>query len=383
MKKERPEKTRGIIGMACLLCAIMLTFPLSSARHATRHEYVLELAMAEHFVFAAGSRHTFEIPYDGYYAFRLRGGNGGDSKNAWNGGSETYTLGGSGGEVAAVKYFEAGTSLVIVVGSRGGIGSGGFNGGGSGGTESTAFNTYTGGGGGGATDVRSAAGNLSDRLLVAGGGGGGSGGSITMLGTGYAPVSGGNGGMTGGNYAGANGAGNGYGQGGSLSIGGEGYQHGAFGLGGGSRYSGGGGGGGSAYIAEGFTPGAPQGLPDATHHPGDSRDGYAVISFLGHHFSLSVLRGANRLRYDMGSPSAPLAEEATPAPDISPEPLPQSTIEPELAPEPTPEDTPEPPPEILPGEEPALQATAEPTAEPEQSLEPTEEQEEQKAAAGG
>ena len=294
MKKMNFKKRIGLLALAVVCALTAVTVSRSSAKLAIRHEYKLKLAMAEHFDFAAGESHTFEIPYDGYYAFKLWGGDGGDSKNHWNGGHDTYELGGKGGEVAAVSYFTKGTVLVIVVGKRGEVTGGGFNGGGFGGSYLLpVFNDYFGGGGGGATDVRLASGTLADRTLVAGGGGGGSGG-----GGGYLPGRGGNGGTVGSGFIGAAGAGTGAGEGGTLYDGGLGYQYGAFGYGGNATYSGGGGGGGyyggggaygsgggggggSSYIGAGFTTDVPAGLPDRSGYITDTRDGFAIVTYLG------------------------------------------------------------------------------------------------------
>jgi hypothetical protein len=154
-----------------------------------------------------------------------------------------------GGQTSATVATEGGQSFEIVVGGRGGLPTGGFNGGGAGGL----------GGGGGATDVRAgscaatASCPLSARILVAGGGGGGenyeggNGGGLAglagaseELGSGIA--SGGNGGTqtsggTGGTGPTASGTAGGLGQGGAGAVGGVG------GGGGGGGYYGGGGGG--------------------------------------------------------------------------------------------------------------------------------------------
>ena len=239
MARVKIRKRHHIFAFVSLCVAVALTFSISFAKYATRHEYTLKLAMAEHFTFSAGNQHTFETPYDGYYAFRLWGGDGGHSRYSWRNGEESYPYGGKGGLVEAVSYFEEGTELVVIVGTKGGTTAGGFNGGGDGSSHYVPlFDNHYGGGGGGATDLRLSSATLEDRILVAGGGGGGSGG-----GPGYAPAYGGDGGAKNGNYAGANGQGAGYGQGGGLSAGGEGHQHGDVGYGGDGANSGGGGGG--------------------------------------------------------------------------------------------------------------------------------------------
>jgi len=338
------KKRYNILALAVLCVAVVLTSSISSAKYVTRYEYMLRLSMAEHFTFSADSRHIFEIPYDGYYAFKLWGGDGGDSVYSRWSGEETYSHGGKGGVVEAVSYFESGTVLIIIVGTRGGTATGGFNGGGSGGTFYVPFfDNYYGGGGGGATDVRLFSEALSDRILVAGGGGGGSAG-----GPGYAPTPGGDGGANAGNYAGTNGLGAGYGQGGGLSVGGEGYQDGSLGdggsgahsgggggggyYGGGGAYgSGGGGGGGSAYVADIFTIGVPLAMPDRTDYITDLRDGYAIITFLGSQYTADNNTGI--LLYDVGEPSLepqePDDDNNIPLPELHPD----SEIEPELEPE--------------------------------------------------
>ena len=292
MKKRSFKIINSILAVVAMVIIAALTLSVSSARYAVRYKYMLNLALAEHFTFSAGQSHTFEIPYDGYYIFRLWGGYGGDSKNVWSGGQGIYELGGMGGMVEAVAYFSKGTILVIVVGTKGEVITGGFNGGGTGGTDLVpVFNDYFGGGGGGATDVRLSSGALGDRILVAGGGGGGSYG-------GGAYGSGGIGGTVAENYVGTSGMGTGYGQGGGMSEGGEGYQSGNLGTGGNGNYSGGGGGGGyyggggsygsgggggggSSYVGNGFTTDVPEGLPNRNMYINDMQDGYAIVSYVG------------------------------------------------------------------------------------------------------
>ena len=337
------KKNACLLLLVAVYLAVAFTFSASSAKLAERQTYTLRLAMAEHFFFSAGEFHAFEIPYDGYYAFQLWGGDGGDSKALWWNGGEIYELGGAGGAVAAISYFAQGTNLVIAVGTRGDTTAGGFNGGGDGSSNysSSFFNDYHGGGGGGATDVRLSGGELSDRILVAGGGGGAGGGDSR-----YWPTSGGNGAANAGNYAGANGDGAGYGQGGGLSAGGEGNQHGGLGYGGAAAHSGGGGGGGyfggggaygsdggggggSAYVADRFTIAVPDGLPDRSNYLTDVKDGYAIISFLGSRYTFVGMDGTELLlRYDEGEPSTPPERpDGDPAeldskPDFIPEPAP-------------------------------------------------------------
>ena len=297
---QRKKGNSGKVRLALLvtLCAaLLLSVPQSLARYHRRVEYPLKLAMAVHAAFAAGKRHDFEIPYDGYYAVQLWGGSGGDGKNVWNNGSLLYPLGGSGGEVSAMAWFRKGELLVITVGTKGGTTAGGFGGGGAGGTDlAPIFNDYFGGGGGGATDVRLASDLPSARILVAGGGGGASGGSVTDWGGGYAPAKGGDGGSAQSGLAGGNGIGGA--KGGTLTGGGDGHQNGSLENGGGGNYSGGGGGGGyygggggygsgggggggSSYIAPHFTHPVPQGLPGRSEYPGNAQDGFALVSFFG------------------------------------------------------------------------------------------------------
>ena len=327
------KQNRYFITAVALFVAVIMTLSVSTAMHRSRMRYTLKLAMAEHFSFAAGELHAFEIPYDGYYAFKLWGGDGGDSKNSWNNGAAIYELGGKGGEVAAVSFFVKGTVLTIVVGTKGETTAGGYNGGGGGGAYLLpVFNDYFGGGGGGASDVRINTGTLDDRILVAGGGGGGSGGSIAGNGSGYTPNYGGNGGAENGNYAGANGIGDGFGQGGGLVAGGDGYQSGWFGFGGygnysgggggggyygggGSYGSGGGGGGGSAFVDEMFTVGVPKGLPDRDDYITNGRDGFVIISFLGNRYFSNELPAEEEIHYEESEAALIPEPEATPEPE--------------------------------------------------------------------
>ena len=341
MMSTNHKKSVCLFLLAIVYIATVFTFSASSAKLAERHTYALRLAMAEHFSFSAGESHSFEIPYDGYYAVQLWGGDGGDSKTLWWNGGESYEFGGTGGAVAAISYFSQGTNLVIVVGAKGGTTAGGFNGGGDGSSNygGPFFNDYHGGGGGGATDVRLSGGELSDRILVAGGGGGSGGGDST-----YPPTYGGNGAANAGNYAGANGEGAGYGQGGGSSAGGEGNEHGGFGYGGAAAHSGGGGGGGyfggggaygsdsgggggSAYVADRFTIAVPDGLPDRSAYLTDIKDGYAIISFLGSRYTFTGMDGKELfLYYDEGEPSTPPecpdGDHAEFGPDFIPAPAP-------------------------------------------------------------
>ena len=370
---------RRLLPLVAALTAVALTCSVSAAKLATRHTYTLRLAKAEYITFAAGKEHAFEIPCDGYYAIRLWGGDGGDGRNEWwDGGGESYPYGGKGGAVEAVAHFTVGTSLLITVGTGGDVTTGGFNGGGSGGTFYTGgfFNNYYGGGGGGATDVRLGGATLDDRILVAGGGGGTSGSDSN-----YGPGAGGNGGANGGNYAGANGEGAGYGQGGGPAAGGAGNGDGSLGNGGGGAYSGGGGGGGyyggggaygsaggggggSAYISERFTRSVPEGMLGRESFEGDSRDGFAVITFLGSRYVQEQPSGGAWMIYYNVGVASDIPEE--PTDDLSAF---------ESLPEPIPEPAPMPLPELLPEElAPEFGAEAELAQESEEQLEEESEQ---------
>ena len=293
-------KKKGIyLIIVYLFIAVMLTFSNSFAKYLFRTEYPLKLFSPEHFTFSAGEAYIFEIPYYGYYAFQLWGGDGGDSINYWNGGNDLYELGGKCGTISAGAYFQEGDCLIIVVGTKGDIINGGFNGGGNGSEYTSSwYNNYYGGGGGGATDVRFYSDSINYRILVAGGGGGGSGGGLTQIGTGYRPALGGDGGNKTQLYSGTNGYGDGYGYGATRSAGGNGYQNGTLGNGGNGGYSGGGGGGGyygggggygsgggggggSSYMSNDFTDEIPNGLPDRSYYNASEQDGFAIISFLG------------------------------------------------------------------------------------------------------
>ena len=284
-------KKNNVWALVALL-VIALTFSTSSAKFVFRYEYEMQFAVAEYLAFGAGETHTFEIAYDGYYAFRLWGGSGGESKSTRLWEETVYEHGGAGGEVTAVGYFTKGTILLITVGTRGYIIEGGYNGGGSGGKDEIVFNGYFGGGGGGATDVRVDDGTPDGRILVAGGGGGGSGGSPS-----FPSDYGGSGGNVDSAYAGDDGVGQGAGGGGSLIAGGNGSQLGEKGKGGDAQFSGGGGGGGyyggggaygsgggggggSSYVGGGFVT-ALLALPDRAKYETDVKDGFAIVTYLG------------------------------------------------------------------------------------------------------
>ena len=295
MNKIKTKKKNIYLIIFSLFIAVMMTFSNSLAKYHFKTEYKLNFVLTESFTFSAGETHTFIAPYYGYYAFQLWGGNGGESKNEWNGGHDIYELGGEGGKVSAVSYFQEGDILIVTVGTKGGITVGGFNGGGNGGIDTSNLNNnYYGGGGGGATDVRFYSNSLNYRILVAGGGGGG--GSLNQIEPGYQLAYGGNGGNEKQNFLGANGLGEGNGGGATYNAGGAGYQNGSLGNGGNSQYSGGGGGhygggssygpsggggGGSSYIDNNFKYEVPKGLPDRSKYGANEQDGFAIISFLG------------------------------------------------------------------------------------------------------
>ena len=295
-KKKNSLVHGTLLVIAVLYIVVLMFFPLSLAKFTVGHEYKLNLIMMPYYTFFAGETYAFEIPYDGYYSFKLWGGDGGDSKYQWGSGSEIFQLGGKGGIVTAVSYFSQGTVLFIVVGKSGEILTGGYNGGGNGETYSPSSSNYYGGGGGGATDVRLSSGELTSQLLVAGGGGGGSGGDPSPNSS-TKPNAGGSGGF--GHNRGADGQGTEPGLGGEMWTGGQGAQYGGFGLGGNSVYSGGGGGGGyyggggaygtngsgggggSSYIGDGFTDDLLSSLPEKSDYIGDSGDGFALVAFFG------------------------------------------------------------------------------------------------------
>ena len=302
MKAKKTSKGNIYFAIIALFMTVAFTFSVSLAKYFHKQEYPIELSFIQtpvHFNFSPGETHAFTIPYDGYYAFQLWGGVGGNSKRhfAFAGVEEIYEIGGSGGVVKAVGYFQKGDILTITVGMRGSTSAGGFGGGGDGASDTgPAFNSYYGGGGGGATDVRVSTGIADDRILVAGGGGGASGGNIGSAGQNYPPSAGGNGGSVKSSFKGTNGDGIGFGYGGT-QTGGEGWQNGTLGSGGNAQYSGGGGGGGyhggggaygsgggggggSSYIAGDLDTEIPSGLPGRPDES-DQKNGYAIISFLG------------------------------------------------------------------------------------------------------
>ena len=126
-----------------------------------------------------GNVQTFTAPTSGSYLFELWGAAGGDARIT-NTDTVVANSGGAGGFASGSKYLQAGQSVQIRVGGRGGdaptssrsFGKGGYNGGGNGGTELSGESyPENGAGGGGATDVRTGP-NAADRFIVAGGGGG-------------------------------------------------------------------------------------------------------------------------------------------------------------------------------------------------------------------
>ena len=109
---------------------------------------------------------TVPIEVSGYYYLQVWGAQGGSY-------NEEIAPGGNGGYSKGYIYLNAGDTLYINTGSKGGYGTsnsstatsgGGVNGGGSAG--------YRGGAGGGATDIRINQNDLYSRVIVAGGGGG-------------------------------------------------------------------------------------------------------------------------------------------------------------------------------------------------------------------
>ena len=82
--------------------------------------------------------------------------------------------GGNGGYISGVVHLNKEQVFYVVVGSRGAMTSGGYNGGGDGGI-SHSYSYVNGYGGGGGTDVRLNQSDIYSRIIVAGGGGGASG----------------------------------------------------------------------------------------------------------------------------------------------------------------------------------------------------------------
>jgi hypothetical protein len=208
---------------------------------------------------------SFSIPESGYYYVEAWGGDGADGGNA----TAARSRGGSGSFNSALYYFDAGETLRVQVGERGGdvttdasCGAGGmavaaggsiaawFGGGGNGGNGGEQNNHVGGcGGGGGAASGILTGGNV--HLAAAGGGGGGgtrgyshvaemAGGGNSCGGGNGVPA--GNGTLTGGDNAKTTPQGGGLG---TAQVGGKGV------AGGNTRYGswpgGGGGGGGGGY----------------------------------------------------------------------------------------------------------------------------------------
>ena len=144
------KKLIGFFVVAVLSILVVCSFHVSHARYFFRARYSISLALVEHFTFSPGEIHTFQIPYDGYYAFQLWGGSGDDSENTRSGGRNIYEAGVSDGKVEATSYFKKGENLIIVVGTQGDSINDRFD-------------------GGRATDVRLSSGTIEDRVLVAGG----------------------------------------------------------------------------------------------------------------------------------------------------------------------------------------------------------------------
>jgi Glycine rich protein len=158
--------------------------------------------------------------------------------------------GGYGGLVSATIAVQPGEILNILVGGRGSLAQGGFNGGG--GSSFAGGGVGEGQGGGGASDIDEPASGAELPLVVAGGGGGGAGGPIFGMGGSAGSRSGESGedgdgqyqGGGGGTPAGPGSGGGDFAQNGSGSVGGNGGF--TAGGGGGGYYGGGGGGGDSS-----------------------------------------------------------------------------------------------------------------------------------------
>ena len=184
--------------------------------------------------------------------------------------------GGDGGRALATISVTGGSTVRVMVGGKGGINSGGFNGGG---------NAQW--GGGGATDIRIGGTALTDRVLVAGGGGAGNANCVgasdsAFGGTGTGGPNGWDGTFTGcGTTPGTGGTQSAGGSiNGALGLGGAGIRSG----GGGGYYGGGGsndgtGGGGSGFGPPGYTwsSGARDGdgIATVTYEVTDTRNLYA------------------------------------------------------------------------------------------------------------
>lgn len=121
-----------------------------------------------------GNYQTFNVPITGWYSVQMYGAQGGryglqsDTQGCSWGGVNLTTEAGLGAYTSGSIHLNAGDTLYVYVGGKGGdrnyATGGAFNGGGS----------TTAGGGGGATDLRTQVGNLDSRIMVAAGGGGAS-----------------------------------------------------------------------------------------------------------------------------------------------------------------------------------------------------------------
>jgi hypothetical protein len=259
-----------------------------------------------------GDYYTWNAPGTGTYTLEAWGAQGGSA--GWQG--TIYREGGKGGYASGAIALTAGEQIYIYVGGQGegesstsiiknSILYGGFNGGGNG-YNGTLTTDRRGAGGGGATDFRVGGNALTDRKMVAGGGGG-----VALLSV-YGVITGGTGGGTNGgnatnsNYSGsgiagsgatqsaggAGGANGGYASAGVSGIGGDGVPNHDYGsTGGGGGYFGGGGGGvgagaggGSGYIGGVTTATLTSGnatmpKPTGGTMTGQSRNGFARISY--------------------------------------------------------------------------------------------------------
>jgi hypothetical protein len=229
-----------------------------------------------------GSPQTWTVP-DGVTSVQV------DAMGAQGGGE----YGGFGAEVRADLAVAPGQQVTIVVGGRGSLGTGGYNGGGG-----SAFGTDSigsGQGGGGASDIRIGGDDDVHRVIVAAGGGGGAGGPIAGMG-GSAGGTLGESGEDGSGYHGGGGAtltapgdpGGDFASAGSGASGGNG---GFTGGGGGGGYFGGGGGGGDS------SGGSPGGGGAGSSYAGSAATSATYIQ------GASVGNGSTTLSWGSTSPA--------------------------------------------------------------------------------
>ncbi|MDW5597162.1 Ig-like domain-containing protein, partial [Conexibacter stalactiti] len=235
-------------------------------------------------------------------------------------GRPTSAAGGSGARIAGDIAATPGSTLYVLVGGNGAVGTGGFNGGGAAGTSSWQVcdgwgcSTYptAGGGGGGATDIRTLPSSnplsLDARLLVAAGGGGG-GGAFFGGGNGGAAGQAGsrvtfslNEGVGGAGTASAPGAGGAIGGlSGSGAIGGAGSQYGGAGGGGGLYGGGGSGNDGSSYEYSGGGGGGSSLVPAGGTLGLSSAPAAVTFTFYGDPVTLALRLAQSTLVADGGS----------------------------------------------------------------------------------